>query len=492
MRFFPLSLGAAAFLLFPCPEAQAANAMYANAKDCGLPGVMMNCRVWEPANYKAATKYPLIVYLHGAGQAGFSSNTTENARIVENTQNWAGMLLGVVNEETGKTNGEYFVMMPQAPDSETKPPNGGAYVQWDWGQTQSYKLSATPESATLGNARAMLQGVQQKYSVDADRLYVIGSSMGGFGTWDLISRNPSIFAAGLPNAGGGPPDAAAALRNMAIWSHHNDGDGAVPAASDREMFKAVALAGGRPVYTETVLNDHTDGGVLGNRNFFSWMMAQRRGVAATSNPSLSFDPPGGKLTSPVKVTIASDQGKDIRYTLDGTVPSRSTGTVYKGPITIANSAILIAMVDSGEQKTFHAAPFVVDGKPLPNGAMIVDPPVPAGSGGSTGNGGSGGGAMNGGSGGSGGGAMIGANGGSGGTKPASSTGGQGGAKSENSGDGGSGSGGTTAEEQGSDDSKAGSGCSMGPRRPANLPILLGPFALACVARATRGKRRRPV
>jgi predicted esterase len=386
---FVFAVAAVVHLAPNSPKALAADPMFDNAKDCGLTGVKMNCRVWEPANYKAGTKYPLIVYMHGAGQAGYSANPSENAKLIENTRNWAAMLLGVVNESTGKTNGEYFVMLPQAPDSETKAPTGGAYVQWDWGQTQSYKLSSTPESLTLRNARAMLEGVQKKYSIDAERLYAIGSSMGGFGTWDMIARNPTLFAAGLPNAGGGPPDAAPTLRNMAIWSHHNDGDGAVPVASDREMFKAIALAGGRPLYTETVLKDHTDGGVLGNPNFFSWMLAQRRGVAATSNPSLSFNPPGGALKSPVTVTITSDQGKNIRYTLDGTVPSPTAGTVYKGPITVANSAILIAMVDSGEQKMFHAAPFQVDGKPLPNGAVIVDAtPPPASMGGNSGVGGS--------------------------------------------------------------------------------------------------------
>jgi|GEM_PF-6978265 len=182
------------------PTGQAADPMFENAKDCGLPGVKMNCRVWEPANYKAGTKYPLIVYMHGAGQAGYSSNPVQNAKLIENTRNWAAMLLGVVNEESGKTNGEYFVMLPQAPDSETKAPTGGAYVQWDWGQTSSYKLSSTPESPTLRNARAMLDGVQKKYNIDPSRLYGIGSSMGGFGTWDMIARNPTLFAAGLPNA----------------------------------------------------------------------------------------------------------------------------------------------------------------------------------------------------------------------------------------------------------------------------------------------------
>ncbi len=348
--------------------------MFALAEDCSLPGVQMNCVLWKPANYNPATKYPLIVYMHGAGQSGWSADAGANIEIIRNTQNWAAMLATVVGEETGTTNGEYLVMMPQAPNPDTMP-GGGAYVEWDWGQSQSYSLTL-PESQTMKNARAMIESVRGASSIDADRIYVIGASMGGFGAWDAAARYPGVFAATMPNAGGGPPDSAPLLKNMAIWSHHNDGDGNVPVGSDREMFFAVAKAGGRPVYTETVLANHTDGGVSGNPNFMSWMLAQRRGVPAATNPSLAFDPPGGALTSPVNVTLSSDQGGSIRYTLDGTMPSPNSGMVYNGPIALTDSVVLIAMADNGGQKFFHAAPFQVDGKPLPAGAELVDGPAP--------------------------------------------------------------------------------------------------------------------
>lgn len=95
--------------------ARAADPMLASAKDCGLPGVPMNCRLWQPAAVKPGQKYPLIIYLHGAGQAGYSTDPKENEARIENTRNWAAKLLAVVNEDTGKTNGDYFVMLPQAP-----------------------------------------------------------------------------------------------------------------------------------------------------------------------------------------------------------------------------------------------------------------------------------------------------------------------------------------------------------------------------------------
>ncbi len=377
-----LKFGLISSLILAASSASALNTtdkMYAAAEDCSLQGVQMNCVLWKPANYNPATRYPLIVYMHGAGQAGWDANPANNIDLIRNTQNWAAMLQAVVNGDTGQTNGEYLVMMPQAPNSDTMAPDGGAYVQWDWSQHQSYSLSL-PESQTMKNARAMIDGVRGLSSIDGDRIYVIGASMGGFGAWDAAARYPGVFAATMPNAGGGPPDSAPLLKNMAIWSHHNDLDDAVPVDSDREMFLSVAKAGGRPIYTESLLGPqdqrHTDWGVSGNPNFMSWMLAQRRGVPAATNPSLAFDPPGGALTSPVSVTLSSDQGGSIRYTLDGTMPSPNSGMVYNGPITLTDSVVLIAMADNGGQKFFHAAPFQVDGKPLPAGAELMDGPAP--------------------------------------------------------------------------------------------------------------------
>ena len=74
--------------------------------------------------------------------------------------------------------------------------------------------------------------------------------MGGYGTWDLISRRPELFAAAIPVCGGGDPAQAEKLAKLSIWAFHGDADPLVPVERPRDMIAAIKKAGGEPKYTE--------------------------------------------------------------------------------------------------------------------------------------------------------------------------------------------------------------------------------------------------
>ena len=67
--------------------------------------------------------------------------------------------------------------------------------------------------------------------VNKHRVYVTGLSMGGFGTWDLIERRPSFFAAAIPICARGDLAQAAKLKDLPIWAFHGDADPIVPVHS---------------------------------------------------------------------------------------------------------------------------------------------------------------------------------------------------------------------------------------------------------------------
>jgi len=348
------------------------------ALDCSQNG--SNCKYWEPVGYDAQMKYPLVIYLHGAGES-LMPNGTPNGHL----QSFAGLLMSFFNPDTGQPKDPVFVMAPQCScDLDNQ-----KWVNWPW-EMGAYSMAAIPESPALIQVRSQIDALRGKYNIDPDRLYVVGVSMGGFGAWDMIARHPDIFAAGSPAAGGGAPDAAPMMKNMASWPFHNADDGAVPVSGDREMFAALAKAGSRPTYTERNSGGHTDGGNSGNSNFTPWLYAQRRGVPATSTPDMQFSPEGGQVSSPVTITLSSSFGGTIRYTTDLTIPS-ATSTLYNGPITLTSSAVLIAVATGDGQSVFHAAPFKVGDSPLPAGAELMDGPIPLpppATGGATGAGGS--------------------------------------------------------------------------------------------------------
>ncbi len=75
--------------------------------------------------------------------------------------------------------------------------------------------------------------------------------MGGYGTWELITRNAELFAAAIPVCGSGIPSLASRLVDVAIWAFHGEKDNTVPAQGSRDMVEAITVAGGKKIkYTE--------------------------------------------------------------------------------------------------------------------------------------------------------------------------------------------------------------------------------------------------
>jgi len=189
----------------------------------------LNYRLLKPENYDPQKKYPLVLFLHGAGERGDDNKA---------------QLVHVVHIFTTKENrAKYpcFVLAPQCP-------SGQKWSEVNWGaasHTQSEK-PATPMALTL----KLIEQLKKEFSIEADRLYVSGLSMGGYGTWDVIARHPQMFAAAVPMCGGGDESTAPRIAKLPIWNFHGDKDGAVKVERSRNMIEALKKAGGAPKYTE--------------------------------------------------------------------------------------------------------------------------------------------------------------------------------------------------------------------------------------------------
>jgi predicted peptidase len=186
-------------------------------------------RLMKPADYDKASRYPLVVFLHGAGERG--------------TDNDKQLVHGVAEFARAANRKKYpcFLIAPQCPD-------GKRWVEVDWSaksHTQPLEPSE-PARLVLGS----IEAVKKEFSIDTKRIYLTGLSMGGFGTWDLLARQPKLFAAAIPICGGGDPATAKKIAKIPIWAFHGDRDGAVIPQRSREMMAALEKAGGKPKYTE--------------------------------------------------------------------------------------------------------------------------------------------------------------------------------------------------------------------------------------------------
>jgi predicted peptidase len=152
-------------------------------------------------------------------------------------------------------------------------PDGKRWVEVDWA-LDSHKQPE--ESISLTLTRELLASLQKEYRIDSKRFYVTGLSMGGYGTWDLITRTPDLFAAAAPICGGADETLAAKVTKLPIWVFHGDKDGVVKPLRSRNMVAAIEKAGGKPKYTEYPGVDHNSWTqTYANPEFMAWLFAQR-------------------------------------------------------------------------------------------------------------------------------------------------------------------------------------------------------------------------
>lgn len=214
-------------------------------------------RLMKPAGHDGTKAYPLVIFLHGAGERG----SDNKAQFVHGIKDFA-------SDEARKKH-PCFLLVPQCP------PEPRRWVEVDW-SARSHTMPKEPsEPARL--VLAVIDQLRKDHKIDEKRIYLTGLSMGGYGTWDLIARRPDLFAAGLPVCGGGDPATAAKFVKVPIWAFHGDGDTVVRPERSREMITAIEKAGGKPKYTEYKGVGHDSWTrTYGNKEVLDWLFAQKK------------------------------------------------------------------------------------------------------------------------------------------------------------------------------------------------------------------------
>jgi predicted esterase len=219
------------------------------------------CGLFVPPSYNADKKYPLIIYLHG-----HTDTTTWNLE-------W-------YNEPVVSKN-PCIVLTPKCPVEEI----------YGWGDSWDSRTSPM-----MQKTYDMIDLVEEALALDYDRFYVYGTSMGGFGTYGIIQKNPDMFAAAYVICGGGNPEMADILVDIPLWIFHGSADPTVSVYYARDMRHAILVEGGTQVrYTEYEGVGHNAWDYAGNETtLIPWLLAQRKGVThgqpdALSNVSISLN-----------------------------------------------------------------------------------------------------------------------------------------------------------------------------------------------------------
>lgn len=122
---------------------------------------------------------------------------------------------------------------------------------------------------------ALIDDVTANYPVDADRVYLVGYSMGGHGAWYLAYKHPERFAAVAPMSGMSNPWWATRLKDVPIWAFHGGADDIVPVSETEEMAKAFDNAGGNIKLTIVPDRTHRPPTMEEHERLFEWLLEHR-------------------------------------------------------------------------------------------------------------------------------------------------------------------------------------------------------------------------
>lgn len=198
--------------------------------------------IFVPREYSTSTKWPAIVFLHGAGECG-----TDGVKQV--AQGIGSAILWHVDKWP------FIVLFPQKPVMQE---------QWE---------------AYDATVMAMLAEAEKDYSVDRSRIYLTGLSQGGHGTWTLGANHPDVWAALAPICGYGDAEAIAPkVKSLPVWCFHGEADGTVPVKQSRDIVAALKAAGCDAKLTTYPGVDHNSWDkAYRDETLYDWFLAHKRG-----------------------------------------------------------------------------------------------------------------------------------------------------------------------------------------------------------------------
>lgn len=217
-------------------------AIYENGADT------LRYRIMYPKDFSETEKFPVVLFLHGAGERG----NDNKKQLVHGSSLFAD---DMVREKFPA-----IVIFPQCPQEDywssvaidrTRQPLDIKF-QYGKGPTKALQL-----------AMDLIDSIAAEPYIKKDQIYVMGLSMGGMGTFEILHRKPDMFAAAVPICGGGDTLAAKAYADkVPLWIFHGAQDNVVAPQFSLDMTAKIVEYGGHPNLT-----------IYGEANHNSWDLA---------------------------------------------------------------------------------------------------------------------------------------------------------------------------------------------------------------------------
>jgi|SRR5688500_4623884 len=225
----------------------------------------LNYRIMYPLNYDVNKKYPVVLFLHGAGER----ESDNSKQLVHGAK--------LFSDSVNRSKYPAFVIFPQCPKSDF-----WSKIEKDQSPGDSlggFKfISEGKINKSLGLVINLIDSFAKTHQVNTKKIYVGGLSMGGMATFELLWRKPQFFAAAFPICGGGDPSKVSIYaKNFPVWVFHGASDNVVPVSNSRLMVKALKNAGADVKYSEYAGVGHASWtNAFAEPELLEWIFKQER------------------------------------------------------------------------------------------------------------------------------------------------------------------------------------------------------------------------
>ena len=196
----------------------------------------MPYRFLQPKKMEKGKKYPLVLFLHGAGERG-----NDNESQLRNGGT-------VFSNPANRDKYPCFVLFPQCPE--------GAYWSLEKRPEKGYKNGNplpkdAPITSHLRLVKELLDETLATYPIDPKRVYIMGISMGAIATLDMVHRFPDTFAKAVSICGATNIERMREFKGKTKFRfYHGDIDDVIPVTYSREAYETLKSTGKKVEYIE--------------------------------------------------------------------------------------------------------------------------------------------------------------------------------------------------------------------------------------------------
>ncbi len=284
-------------------------------------GETISYYVCTPTGFDGTTDYPLVVYMHGIGGdtdiSGYEYLRTEIFK-----RGYKAVILAPIASWDG---GQEWI--------------DRAKVLIGEGPRQDYRQDELTATKALVAAKELIEQAKTVYHTVSKRTYCVGVSMGGYGTYELITRYPGLIDAAVPICGAGDISKAPLLSLLPVWAFHGTADAAVDYDCDKALADAITACG-NPNFRFTTY-EGADHGIwfkaMSEPEMLPWLFSQNDGIYKTQT---SYVAESGKTFLDVKIKVKASEASKVTVSADGKAIATQTYAEQDGYVWMSCKSFL--------------------------------------------------------------------------------------------------------------------------------------------------------